>query len=164
MVEWTQFQATEGVVLRLSAGPSGIRSIQINPRGQAGGTRNDANPLLAAAVEQLREYFAGERRQFDLPVEAQGTDFQRRVWQVLAGIPYGETRNYRQIADAVGAPRAVRAVGAANGRNPLPIVVPCHRVIGADGKLVGYAGGLPVKKVLLELEQRAHAVSCGAAV
>ena len=163
MIEWIQWQATEGVVLRVSAGPSGIRSIEINPRIPARGTRNDANPLLASAAAQLREYFAGERRQFDLPVEPQGTDFQRRVWRELGEIPYGETRNYRQGADAVGAPRAVRAVGAANGRNPLPIVVPCHRVIGADGRLVGYAGGLAVKKVLLDLEHSAAAGTSSAA-
>lgn len=139
-------------MLRVYAGPNGIRSVEINPRRPSSGTRNDANPLLAAATAQFREYFAGQRRRFDLPLDPQGTDFQRKVWKALEAIPYGETRNYREVAEAVGTPRAVRAVGAANGRNPLPIVVPCHRVIGADGKLVGYAGGLPVKRILLDLE------------
>ena len=105
-----------------------------------------------AAAAQLRDYFSGRRRSFDLPLDPQGTEFQRRVWKALSEIPYGETRSYRDIAAAVGLPRAVRAVGAANGRNPLPVVVPCHRVIGVDGKLVGYAGGLRLKKLLLELE------------
>ncbi len=157
MSEWTDFQAAEGVMLRVSAGEAGVRSIEINPRRPSAGTRNDANPLLASAVSQLREYFAGQRQRFELPLDPQGTDFQRKVWKALEEIPYGETRNYREIAEAVGTPRAVRAVGAANGRNPLPILVPCHRVIGADGKLVGYAGGLQVKRILLELEGRGQA-------
>lgn len=152
MNEWTELQAAEGVMLRVTAGPAGIRSIEINPRRPSAGTRNDANPTLTAAAAQLGEYFAGKRQRFDLTLDPQGTEFQRKVWNALAAIPYGETRNYREIAEAVGTPRAVRAVGAANGRNPLPIVVPCHRVIGADGKLVGYAGGLTVKRILLDLE------------
>jgi methylated-DNA-[protein]-cysteine S-methyltransferase len=91
-------------------------------------------------------------RRFDLPLDPQGTDFQKRVWQALLSIPYGETRSYSQIAATIGSPAAVRAVGAANGANPLPIVVPCHRVIGSNGKLVGYGGGLPLKIRLLEIE------------
>ena len=108
--------------------------------------------LVIEAVRQLRSYFGGQLRRFDLPLYMRGTPFQLRVWRELERIPYGETRSYRQIAAAIGAPRAVRAVGAANGANPIPIVVPCHRVIGASGKLVGYGGGLPLKKRLLELE------------
>jgi methylated-DNA-[protein]-cysteine S-methyltransferase len=153
MSEWIEFQAAEGVMLRVYAGVTGIRAIEINPRRPAVGSSNQDNPLLTAAAAQLQEYFAGRRRRFDLPLDPQGTEFQRRVWKALEAIPYGQTRNYRQVAESVGAPRAVRAVGAANGRNPLPIVVPCHRVIGADGKLVGYAGGLPVKRVLLDIEK-----------
>jgi len=163
MTEWTQFEAARGIVLRVTVGPGGIRAIEINPRRAPVGTRNDANAVLADAGTQLREYFAGVRRQFDLPLDPQGTAFQRQVWKALAAIPYGATRTYREIAEAVGSPRAVRAVGAANGRNMLPIVVPCHRVIGADGRLVGYAGGLDVKKLLLELEAR-QAASEAAAV
>jgi methylated-DNA-[protein]-cysteine S-methyltransferase len=155
MSEWTELQAAGGVLLRVTAGDAGVRSIEINPRRPASGTRNDGNPILAAAAAQLREYFDGQRQHFDLPLEPRGTEFQRKVWQALERIPYGQTRNYREIAEAVGTPRAVRAVGSANGRNPLPIVVPCHRVIGADGRLVGYAGGLEVKRILLELENRA---------
>jgi methylated-DNA-[protein]-cysteine S-methyltransferase len=114
--------------------------------------REGDNPVLAACAEQLAEYFSGCRRRFELPLAPRGTEFQRSVWRALIDIPYGETRSYRDIAGAIGRPRAVRAVGAANGRNPLPIVVPCHRVIGSDGSLTGFAGGLAAKTCLLELE------------
>ena len=108
--------------------------------------------LTDAAAAQLQEYFDGNRHAFDLPLDAAGTDFQRGVWQALCGIPYGETRSYRDLAEAIGNPKAVRAVARANGANPLSIVVPCHRVIGADGTLTGYAGGLEMKARLLVLE------------
>ena len=109
---------------------------------------------LRQARRQLREYFDGGRRAFDLPLAPAGTDFQRRVWRELGRIPYGETLSYGDLARRVGRPGASRAVGAANGRNPLAVVVPCHRVIGADGALTGYGGGLPVKQALLALERR----------
>jgi methylated-DNA-[protein]-cysteine S-methyltransferase len=105
-------------------------------------------------VKQLESYFAGELRNFEMTLDMQGTAFQKRVWEELVRIPYGETRSYSFIANTIGATKAVRAVGAANGRNPIPIVVPCHRVIGAGGSLVGYGGGLPLKKYLLDLEGR----------
>ena len=105
---------------------------------------------------QLIAYFAGELMDFDLPLAPAGTDFQRRVWTALRTIPYGETRSYRDIAIQIGQPGAVRAVGAANGQNPLPLIVPCHRVIGADGSLAGFSGGINNKKYLLRMEQ-AHA-------
>jgi len=108
--------------------------------------------LIKEAYQQLSEYLKGERQMFDLPLNPRGTDFQKRVWQALCDIPYGETRSYKQIAEAIGNPKAVRAVGMANNRNPITIVVPCHRVIGADGKLVGYGGGLEMKEFLLRLE------------
>lgn len=108
--------------------------------------------VLADCAEQLTGYFAGRRRRFELPLAAQGTTFQQSVWDALADIPYGESRSYRDIARAIGNPAAVRAVGAANGRNPLPIVVPCHRVIGSNGTLTGFAGGLAAKRFLLALE------------
>ena len=101
------------------------------------------------AAEQLHAYFAGRRRQFELPLAPQGTEFQRAAWQALAKIPYGETRSYAQQAAGLGRPAATRAVGAANGRNPLPIVLPCHRVIGANGALTGFGGGIEVKRWLL---------------
>jgi methylated-DNA-[protein]-cysteine S-methyltransferase len=107
---------------------------------------------LRQTQRQLNEYFAGERRAFSLPLDFRGTDFQRRVWQALLTIPYGETRSYAHIARQIGRPTAVRAVGAANGRNPLSIVAPCHRVIGSSGQLTGFAGGLATKAQLLALE------------
>lgn len=109
-------------------------------------------PLIRRAFIQLNEYFAGERQVFDLPLNPQGTEFQKKVWKALQGIPLGETRSYKQIAEAVGNPKACRAVGMANNRNPIAIIIPCHRVVGASGKLVGYAGGLDIKQKLLALE------------
>ena len=114
----------------------------------------DPCPVLDEAVRQLEEYFAGERRDFDLPLDPAGTPFQLTVWAALRDIPYAETINYGQLANRVGNPNASRAVGLANGRNPISIVVPCHRVIGADGSLTGYGGGLDRKRTLLALERR----------
>ena len=111
------------------------------------------HPILCEAQQQLAEYFAGTRQQFDLPLDFDGTYFQKQVWQALLQIPYGETRSYKQIAEQLGNPKAVRAVGAASGKNPISIIAPCHRVIGASGKLVGFAGGLDNKQILLKLEQ-----------
>lgn len=116
------------------------------------GSRRGEGLVLEAAARQLMEYFRRERRCFDLPLRMEGTDFRLRTWQALLTIPYGETRTYGQIAAQIGSPRAVRAVGGANHHNPLSIVVPCHRVVGADGGLVGFGGGLEVKRSLLELE------------
>lgn len=110
-------------------------------------------PLIQEANRQINEYLRGERKTFDLPFRMQGTAFQKQVWEALLRIPYGETRSYKQIAEAIGNPKAVRAVGMANNRNPLLIVVPCHRVIGADGKLVGYGAGIEKKEFLLRLEK-----------
>jgi len=119
------------------------------------GLTERATPVLRDARWQLAEYFAGRRRIFDLPLALDGTDFQKRVWQALGGIPFGQTRTYAQQAAAAQAPRAVRAVGRTNGLNRLCIVLPCHRVVGADGALTGYAGGLKAKKALLDLEAAA---------
>jgi methylated-DNA-[protein]-cysteine S-methyltransferase len=120
------------------------------PRIPAARGRNDG--AFADVVEQLRGYFAGTLRDFDVPLELCGTGFQREVWQALRGIPYGETISYGELAERVGRPSASRAVGLANGRNPVAIIVPCHRVIGADGSLTGYGGGLTRKAWLLEHE------------
>jgi methylated-DNA-[protein]-cysteine S-methyltransferase len=114
-----------------------------------------ATPLLEAAAAQLADYLAGARRAFDLPLAPKGTDFQKKVWRALLAITYGETRAYKAIAAAVGSPRACRAVGLANNRNPIAVIIPCHRVIGADGRLGGYGGGLELKAALLRLEQEA---------
>lgn len=123
------------------------------PRGDERETR-----VLARAAAQLAEYFAGVRTAFELPLAADGTPFQRRVWQALGTIPFGATSSYGNIASVIGHPTASRAVGAANGRNPLAIIVPCHRVIGVTGALTGYAGGMAAKRWLLEHEQRVLAM------
>ena len=115
-------------------------------------TEHPEHDVLRETTRQLREYFAGKRRQFDLELDFRGTDFQRSVWSTLLTIPYGETRTYGQIAEAIGNPTAVRAVGAANGRNPISIIAPCHRVIGMNGNLTGFGGGLDAKAYLLTLE------------
>lgn len=118
------------------------------------GVLNEINdfPILLEAEKQLNEYFAGQRTRFELALDFQGTEFQKQVWQALLEIPFGETRSYGQIAQALGNPKSVRAVGAANGRNPISIIAPCHRVIGASGALTGFAGGLEAKAFLLTLE------------
>lgn len=145
--------------LTLAADAEGLRHIEFpsnrhpvdrahwrpEPRGAIADT-------LFAARTQLLEYFSGARKTFDLPLAPEGTPFQCEVWRTLATIAYGQTWSYRELANAIGKPAAVRAVGAANGRNPLPIVLPCHRVIGTDGHLVGFGGGLPIKTALLRLE------------
>ena len=111
-------------------------------------------PLILQCKKQLEEYFAGERKTFDLPLAPKGTAFQQKVWKALTEIPYGETRTYGEIAAAVGNPKGARAVGMANNKNPIGIIIPCHRVVGANGKLVGYAGGMEKKAFLLELERK----------
>lgn len=142
--------------LRLVADDEGLRRIDFlgGPRGEW--LRDGQEPLDAhsrAADVQLRAYFAGELRAFNLSLAPEGTEFQRRTWQALTTIPYGETTTYGDIARRIGSPKGSRAVGLANGANPLPIVIPCHRVIGSNGSLTGYGGGLPIKQALLELER-----------
>lgn len=142
----------------------GLRTILFaagkGPCRPAAGWVEDAEPL-DLALRQLEEYFAGERREFDLLLAPRGTPFQIRVWEELHRIPYGETVSYGELAERIGQPEAVRAVGSANGSNPLPIVVPCHRVIGADGSLTGYGGGVDVKRALLDLERGARRLPLG---
>jgi methylated-DNA-[protein]-cysteine S-methyltransferase len=142
--------------LFVAADAHGLRAIEFrdnrHPVRRGGDWREGDSPLLRQARTQLDEYFCGRRRSFELPLSPQGTGFQREVWMRLASIPYGQTISYAQLASHVGRPTAMRAVGAANGRNPLPIVLPCHRVIGADGSLTGFGGGLPTKQFLLKLE------------
>jgi methylated-DNA-[protein]-cysteine S-methyltransferase len=132
----------------LDADADGLRSLAFH--GPAGARSEE--PLLAEAEAQLLAYFAGELRSFELPLAAHGTEFQERVWSAVAAIQYGTTTTYSALAAALGRPSAWRAVGAANGRNPLPIIVPCHRVVGAAGSLTGYGGGLERKRALLDLE------------
>ena len=118
-----------------------------------GGDFSDVSPVLQKAEAELSEYFAGKRREFDLPLAPQGTEFQQKVWRALCDIPYGETRTYGEIARDIGSPGACRAVGMANHFNPIAVIIPCHRVIGANGSLTGYGGGLEKKIFLLELEK-----------
>jgi methylated-DNA-[protein]-cysteine S-methyltransferase len=115
----------------------------------------ERDPVIREAGAQLQGYFAGERTVFDLPLRASGTPFEQRVWEMLRAIPYGETTSYGALAAQLGEPGAARAVGRANGRNPIPVIVPCHRVIGADGSLTGFGGGLACKRALLDLERGA---------
>ena len=122
--------------------------------GELAVPRRDDDPLLDEAARQLAQYFAGERSAFELPLDLHGTPFQQSVWQALLRIPAGRTCSYRALAEAVGSPAAVRAVGAAVGRNPASLLVPCHRVLGHDGSLTGYAGGIDRKRALLSLESR----------
>jgi len=143
--------------LLLRATDAGLAEIRYGAVASA----ESGGPLLGAAARELAEYFAGERRVFTVPLDPSGTAFQRCVWDALAEIPFGQTRSYAQQAGAIGRPDAVRAVAAANGKNPLPIVVPCHRVIGGDGSLTGYAGGLEIKRALLEHEGAIEPESAG---
>jgi O-6-methylguanine DNA methyltransferase len=146
------------VALEFDARLPGQQSIRPNPRDlrsekeKKGFKFEESPPLLQSYVSELEEYFAGKRREFTFPLDPRGTDFQQACWRALLAIPYGETRTYADIARAVGKPNAFRAVGMANNRNPIAIVVPCHRVIASDGTLCGYGGGLDVKRQLLELE------------
>ncbi len=140
--------------LRIVENGRGITAIKYlkNFRVLPADAREKETTLLKQAITELKAYFAGQRRHFDLPLDEQGTDFQKRVWAALREIPYGQTRSYKQIAEAAGSPHGYRATGKANNRNPISIVTPCHRVIGANGMLTGYGGGLDIKKKLLELE------------
>ena len=144
--------------LLIAGDEEAIRHIAFPKNGKARrpepGWRESARGVVGEAVRQLREYFEGRRTEFDLPLAPEGTLFQRTVWRRLRDIPYGETISYGELARRAGNPKASRAVGAANGANPIPVVIPCHRVIGADGTLTGFGGGLPIKRKLLALESK----------
>src|SRR4051812_3449534 len=144
----TQFSSTVGPLI-LEGDDRAVRRVGF---GAATAPQGDADAVAAAAI-QLEQYFAGERTEFDLDIEVGGTPFERRVWDEVRAIPYGETASYAEIARRIGRPGACRAVGRANGRNPVAVIVPCHRVIGSDGSLTGYAGGIEMKRALLDLEQ-----------
>ncbi len=137
--------------LVLTATDDALTGVHLGGMG-AGRPPPGDNAVLREARQELEEYFRGERTRFDLPLAPRGTPFQQRVWRALCDIPYGETWSYQRVANAIGHPSATRAVGASNGKNPIAIVIPCHRVIGADGSLTGYGGGLPMKRWLLEHE------------
>ncbi|MDQ1711782.1 MAG: methylated-DNA-[protein]-cysteine S-methyltransferase [Frankiaceae bacterium] len=148
---WTVLDPTPVGPLHLTAAGDALTGLRFGS-GPAAGDRADDDPVLVSAVEQLAEYFAGERRSFTVALAPVGTSFQRAVWEQLRLIPYGTTVSYGELARRVGDAGAARAVGLANGRNPIAIVVPCHRVIGADGSLTGFGGGMAAKRALLDLE------------
>ena len=154
-IAWRHVDSPVGPLL-LAASDDALVAIEFHrnrhPVRRDANWREGDNAVLRNVQHQLDEYFAGTRCSFDVPLAPQGTSFQREVWSTLARIPYGETWSYRDVALSIGKPDAVRAVGAANGRNPIPIVLPCHRVIGSDGALTGFGGGLPTKAFLLRLE------------
>jgi methylated-DNA-[protein]-cysteine S-methyltransferase len=140
--------------LGIAENGTGMTDLFLRGRIRTEGFREEKTPLIQDAVSQLREYFGGKRKAFNIPLSLSGTAFQLSDWKALRTIPYGETRSYQQIAEQLGNPKACRAVGMANNRNPVLIVVPCHRVIGKDGSLTGYGCGLEKKELLLELERR----------
>ena len=155
-ITYTRLETSLGPLL-LAADEAGLRSIRFENGRRP--TRPDPfwqkdESRLRETIRQLRAYFAGKLEQFDLPLAPEGTPFQLTVWKQLCEIPYGETISYGELARRIGNPNAARAVGLANGSNPIPIVIPCHRVIGSNGKLTGYGGGLPIKEKLLALERR----------
>ncbi|MCI1956130.1 MAG: methylated-DNA--[protein]-cysteine S-methyltransferase [Oscillospiraceae bacterium] len=140
--------------LGIAENGTGMTDLFLRGRIRTEGFREEKTPLIQDAVSQLREYFGGKRKAFNIPLSLSGTAFQLSDWKALRTIPYGETRSYQQIAEQLGNPKACRAVGMVNNRNPVLIVVPCHRVIGKDGSLTGYGCGLEKKELLLELERR----------
>lgn len=150
MKYWDTMESRIGT-LTIVCDEAAITGLEFLGGEPVGGVRK-RTPLIEQAVCQLEEYMAGKRREFDLPLKPEGTEFQKKVWNALLAIPYGETRSYKDIAVSIGSPKAFRAVGSANNRNPISIIIPCHRVIGANGSLVGYGGGLPIKIELLNLE------------
>jgi methylated-DNA-[protein]-cysteine S-methyltransferase len=155
-VFYTTFESSVGPLL-LAGDSNVLRLVSFETSKHAAPPRPDWKQNVAAFAEvirQLRAYFGGELKEFDLPLAMEGTEFQIRVWNALRTIPYGETISYAQLARHIGNPKAVRAVGLANGSNPIPIIVPCHRVIGSDGSLTGFGGGLSTKRKLLELENK----------
>ena len=157
-MRYTEYQSPMGQLL-LAASERGLAGVYFEEhkhfKGMSGWQRDDQHVVLQRTRQQLAAYFAGERREFDLPLDmSAGTAFQRSVWLALCNLPFGSTTSYAAIAQGIGNPGAVRAVGAANGRNPISIIVPCHRVIASSGALTGYAGGLENKKILLALEAK----------
>lgn len=156
-MNYTYLDTPIGTLL-IAGDAEAVRRIDFPKNGKksmpADGWTESARGPVGQAVRQLKEYFAGKRAEFDLRLAPEGTEFQRTVWRNLQDIPFGETISYGELAKRVGNPKASRAVGAANGQNPIPIVIPCHRVIGANGKLTGFGGGLPTKEALLALEAK----------
>ncbi len=153
---YTTFESPVGTLL-LAGDANALRLVSFESSKHAAPPQADwtqDRAPFAEVIRQLQAYFRGELKEFDLPLALEGTEFQLRVWKTLRTIPYGETISYAQLAERLGNPKAMRAVGLANGSNPIPIIIPCHRVIGSDGSLTGFGGGLSTKKMLLELESK----------
>jgi len=156
-IKYYSKETISAINIAVLASSKGIKKIFLNPAKEitelstATKLRSD-DPYLFGIFDQLKEYFAGTRKKFDVPLDIEGTDFQKRVWNELRNIPYGKTISYKTLSEKLGDVKAIRAVGKANGQNPIAIIIPCHRVIGANGSLVGYAGGLDIKEKLLHLE------------
>ena len=153
---YTQFESPIGLIT-VNGNDDGLLGVWYESHARTlsdFGVQDDEHPILQLTISQLTEYFNGERREFSIPLAANGTEFQNKVWQALTTIPYGETWCYKDLAIAVGNPKASQAVGGANGKNPISIIVPCHRVIGKNGSLTGYAGGVDIKQALLKLEAK----------
>ena len=151
MNNYFTYESPFGIIIIESNGVAitGIKTESgTEPKGE-----KKASTLTDVTAMQLKEYFAGKRKKFEVPLDPQGTEFQKKVWKALQEIPYGKTRSYKQIAKMIGQPKACRAVGMANNKNPIWILIPCHRVIGADGSLTGYGGGIKMKQKLLEIER-----------
>lgn len=147
---WTEISFAAGSII-VRANDEAVTRIDLDASHRPSGTAQ-RNAILRDAETQLKDYFSGRREEFDLPLAPEGTDFQMKVWNALTKIPFGQSRTYGQIAKSIRRPEASRAVGAACGRNPIPIVIPCHRVVGSTGKLIGFGGGLPMKEWLLTHE------------
>lgn len=137
----------------IAANSDAVTNVYFSGENTPSGMELKETELIKKAGEEINEYFSGKRNNFDIPLEPEGTEFQKSVWDVLKKIPYGKTYTYKQVAEAVGNPKACRAVGMANNKNPIPLFIPCHRVIGSNGKLVGFGGGLDIKEYLLNLEK-----------
>jgi methylated-DNA-[protein]-cysteine S-methyltransferase len=156
MIAWTTVESPLGPLV-LTASDAGLTTLYMDVAAPAVALRADDHPVLQRTRQQLAGYFAGERSEFDLPLAPRGTSFQQRVWNLLLTVPFGATTSYGTIAIRLGKPAAMRAVGLANGRNPISIIIPCHRVIGANGSLTGYGGGIERKRWLLAHEQAVRA-------
>jgi len=153
---YTTYESPVGTLL-LAGESNALRRVSFENSKHSAPARTDwklDKEPFSEVIRQLQAYFRGELKEFDVPLAIEGTEFQLRVWNALRAIPYGETISYARLAERIGNPKAVRAVGLANGSNPIPIIVPCHRVIGSDGSLTGFGGGLSTKKMLLELENK----------
>lgn len=153
ILKTTYFYKNDIALIKIEEENDKIVGISFDERDKEKCGEFGESPLIKETIKQLEEYFKGKRKLFNLPIKAEGTEFQKKVWKELLKIPYGETCSYGEVAKQIGKPKASRAIGMANNKNPISIIIPCHRVIGASGKLVGYGGGIDIKEKLLKLER-----------